>query len=201
MSEQTAQFLARLSHQWELPLLLLPILFGAAMYITGKWLARTKQKANPQAVRWLERIRVGLVGLLCASIITLFVGGSHLGCATLKANSATCMSHLRQVALGVAMYAQDYDERLPPASRWAEVIAPQLKEAAHDKRPGEDIFRCPSAESPSAYGMNEVMGSVQYADIDILPRPCCSSRPMRPCAPSRGEPRRQRNYVTEARRT
>ncbi|MGC8832728.1 MAG: DUF3352 domain-containing protein, partial [Armatimonadota bacterium] len=35
-----------------------------------------------------------------------------------KARQATCMSNMKQLALAMLQYAQDWDEKLPPANRW-----------------------------------------------------------------------------------
>ena len=49
------------------------------------------------------------------------------------------------MSLGILMYAQDYDERLPDATNWMDSIYPYVK--------NEQIFRCPSVHpAPEAYG-------------------------------------------------
>lgn len=53
-----------------------------------------------------------------------------------NARRASCQSNLKQQMLGVLMYSQDYDERLPPASKWVDVLQPYVK--------SEQVFKCPS---------------------------------------------------------
>lgn len=57
---------------------------------------------------------------------------------------ASCQTNLKQVMLGVLMYTQDYDERLPIAQPWIDVLLPYLK--------SETIFNCPSIPRGQRYG-------------------------------------------------
>jgi prepilin-type processing-associated H-X9-DG protein len=47
-----------------------------------------------------------------------------------------CQTRLKQQMLGVLQYAQDYDEKLPPARRWVDVLQPYVK--------SEQVFQCPA---------------------------------------------------------
>lgn len=54
-----------------------------------------------------------------------------------------CQSNLKQLALGLKQYVQDYDEKYPPASTdWPEVAQPYLK--------SWQIFQCPLDNNGSA---------------------------------------------------
>ncbi len=53
-------------------------------------------------------------------------------------NAKTCMSNQKQLALGFLMYAQDYDEKFPPANRWADGTTPYLKSKA--------VYNCPEVK-------------------------------------------------------
>ena len=55
-----------------------------------------------------------------------------------------CQSNLRQIALGIAMYVQDYDEKYPLAKPWSDVLQPYLK--------SERLFNCPSLPKIKRYG-------------------------------------------------
>jgi len=79
-----------------------------------------------------------------------------------KARAASCLSNTRQIALGLAMYSQDYDEMLTPAlilypagqsyttSFWYDLIQPYAKSRA--------ILKCPSDpdkdQRDTSYGWN-----------------------------------------------
>jgi prepilin-type processing-associated H-X9-DG protein len=56
-----------------------------------------------------------------------------------KARQASCLSNLKQIGLGVIMYAADNDEVLPP-----DLAAPQPY--IHNPQ----VYRCPSAEAGAA---------------------------------------------------
>lgn len=59
-----------------------------------------------------------------------------------NARQAECMSNLRQLGLGTAMYTQDYDERMPLAASWADNLVPYIKNT--------ELFRCRSDRSGQA---------------------------------------------------
>ena len=54
-----------------------------------------------------------------------------------KARQTSCLSNERQMALGVLMYVQDYDETYPVAPEWMTQIKPYIKNSA--------VYACPSA--------------------------------------------------------
>ncbi len=53
---------------------------------------------------------MAIIAILAAMLFPVFVQ------AKAKAVQITCLSNVRQLALAFMMYAQDYDERMPPAS-------------------------------------------------------------------------------------
>lgn len=61
--------------------------------------------------------------------------------ARAKAREVSCLSNQKQIALGLMMYAQDYDERLPAAATWHTDMEPYVRR--------EDVFHCPAVQ-PSA---------------------------------------------------
>ena len=74
----------------------------------------------------------------------------------------SCTSNLKQLSLGLLMYAQDYDRRLPPAHSWADGVVPYTKNST--------IFRCPSAQRDygglaTHYGFNSLLGERRSDDI------------------------------------
>jgi prepilin-type processing-associated H-X9-DG protein len=56
--------------------------------------------------------------------------------------NATCQSNLKQIALGLMMYAQDYDERFPPADRWQSGALPYIR--------NRGLFICPADRGAKA---------------------------------------------------
>ena len=54
-----------------------------------------------------------------------------------------CSRNLKQLALGMLMYVQDYDDKMPLAETWADGLFPYIKNLA--------VYRCPSVEHPPAW--------------------------------------------------
>jgi prepilin-type processing-associated H-X9-DG protein len=75
-----------------------------------------------------------------------------------QAEQSSCQSNLRQLALGVLMWAQDHDEVLPPAENWMTELEPYLK--------NPEIYRCPAApELECGYAYNLAVAGLNLADI------------------------------------
>jgi prepilin-type N-terminal cleavage/methylation domain-containing protein len=96
---------------------------------------------------------IAIIALLAAILFPVFARARE------NARRASCQSNLKQLALGVAQYTQDYDERLPMAfldannknqTGWQAVIFPYVKSG--------QIFRCPSV---TANGV--IKNNVNYA--------------------------------------
>lgn len=74
------------------------------------------------------------------------------------ANTVVSLSNLRQLGAGVSMYAQGYDEVLPPmksAAKFKEVVMPYVK--------NEKVFINPVTRTP--YAMNEILSQHKLAHI------------------------------------
>ena len=70
-----------------------------------------------------------------------------------------CQSNLKQVMLGVLQYTLDYDEKMPPARRWSEVLDPYTRNLP--------LFTCPAlpAGKKNGYAFNQnlsQLGTVHY---------------------------------------
>src|SRR5213596_76204 len=50
---------------------------------------------------------IAIIAILAAILFPVFAQARE------KARSATCLSNLKQIGLGVMMYAQDFDEKMP----------------------------------------------------------------------------------------
>jgi prepilin-type processing-associated H-X9-DG protein len=59
-------------------------------------------------------------------------------------HTRSCQSNLKQIALGMAQYTMDYDEKYPLAKPWIDVIQPYIK--------SEIIFNCPALPKGQRYG-------------------------------------------------
>jgi prepilin-type N-terminal cleavage/methylation domain-containing protein/prepilin-type processing-associated H-X9-DG protein len=86
---------------------------------------------------------IAIIAILAAILFPVFAQARD------KARQATCLSNMRQLALAVMMYTQDYEDTLPrgylalPGGGvfpWPLAVAPYAKNTA--------IFRCPSDRNP-----------------------------------------------------
>jgi hypothetical protein len=70
-------------------------------------------------------------------------------------------SKFARYSLAIAKYAQDWDERLPPARRWVDAISER-----HLKRDDiPQIFRCPKSSSPFSYAFNISLDGVSILQV------------------------------------
>ena len=80
--------------------------------------------------------------------------------AQTAAKKTVCLSHVKQLALGTIMYAGDYDDVLPDASKWRASVSPYLK--------NDSVFHCPEDPRPakvSSYRMNPALSRKSLAKI------------------------------------
>src|SRR5688500_12314957 len=86
---------------------------------------------------------IAIIAILAAILFPVFAQARE------KARQSACFSNMKQLALGVMMYTQDYDDTLPKGYHalpgggnfpWPLAVAPYVKNTA--------IFRCPSDRNP-----------------------------------------------------
>ena len=92
---------------------------------------------------------IAIIAILAAILFPVFARARE------NARRASCQSQLKQIALGIKQYIQDYDEKFPPRrdsadttgtiGGWANLVQPYIK--------SEQIFQCPS-ESNAPGGMS-----------------------------------------------
>lgn len=98
--------------------------------------AEPKKQTNTGIIIGVVVGSVLLVGLMMVAILGAILLPVFAQ-AREKARTASCQSNLKQIALRVMMYAQDYGERCPLADKWTGQLDPYLRDS--------QIFRCPSA--------------------------------------------------------
>src|SRR5713101_8338475 len=113
---------------------------------------------------------IAIIVILAAILFPVFAQARE------KARGAVCLSNTRQIGIAIALYAQDYDERLPmganygPAgqNRWYYWIAPYKKT--------REINLCPSAPTqkpgdPNAGGYGCDVNVMGWADYPVYNGP------------------------------
>ncbi len=96
-----------------------------------------------------------LAGIIVGGIasIALALGTPDL-LAMRPSYSSSCISNIKQLNLGMLMYALDYDEHLPVPDTWNEELTPYVKY--------EQVYRCPAepVKVVPSYGMNRLLGGL-----------------------------------------
>ena len=101
---------------------------------------RTTQASNSQAFTLIELLVViAIISILAAILFPVFSKVRE------KARQATCASNLRNLTLGLLMYTQDSDERVPLSAyatptgfvAWFDLIDPYVG--------NKDVWHCPSS--------------------------------------------------------
>lgn len=107
---------------------------------------------------------IAIIAILAAILFPVFAKARE------KARQASCLSNLKQIGMGLMMYAQDFDERLPatyqdmvggidwPLYSWRGAMYPYVKNS--------QLFVCPSDSAPGADPSPNSLGPVSYAAND-----------------------------------
>jgi hypothetical protein len=71
----------------------------------------------------------------------------------------TCPDNLRRLHKAILLYADQWDDMLPPADRWVELIKENV--------PDDNQLRCPSVAGAASYGyaMNSSLGGKKWKDV------------------------------------
>jgi len=112
-----------------------------------------RERTAPRGFTLIELLVViAIIAILAAILFPVFAQARE------KARQASCLSNGKQMALGLTMYAQDYDETFPRvwtanfgptggARDWKDDIQPYVK--------NRDVFKCPSKTMQwPGYGYN-----------------------------------------------
>lgn len=99
---------------------------------------------------------IAIIAILAAILFPVFARARE------KARQTACLSNVKQIALGMLMYAQDYDERLCAGyvygiGGWFDFIMPYVKNS--------QIFTCPSHDYPYNFPSVSLSYSVPYNNL------------------------------------
>jgi hypothetical protein len=99
-----------------------------------------------------------LVGLIGGALLLRGVRSGGLGLAGPQGDQ--CRSNLKQIGLGMLMFAQDHNETFPNAGTWQSDLMPYIKNA--------QVFECPGSRRGSAsYEMNPRVSQLRLAQIPM----------------------------------
>ncbi len=82
---------------------------------------------------------IAIIAILAAILFPVFARARE------KARQTSCLSNLKEIALGFKMYVSDYDERTPPGGDWNGALYWQLRIEPYLKN--TQILECPSYAS------------------------------------------------------
>ncbi|MCX7600299.1 MAG: prepilin-type N-terminal cleavage/methylation domain-containing protein [Armatimonadetes bacterium] len=86
---------------------------------------------------------IAIIAILAAILFPVF------GRARAKARAASCLSNLKQMALGVLMYVQDYDEMFPIYHYFTATENIQQEAMIYPYVKNAEVFKCPEVISVS----------------------------------------------------
>ena len=101
---------------------------------------------------------IAIIAILAAILFPVFARARE------KARANTCLSNMKQLTLGVLMYANDFDERMPPAMAgwanppgWASNVYPYVRSV--------QIYQCPDIINQGTQYYNPIPGSSPAANF------------------------------------
>jgi len=122
-------------------------------------LAAAKGRLGGRGLAW------SAIGLSALGLVVAFLAGASMAVmypvftrAREAARTASCINNVRQLTLGVLMYAASHGDKLPPADTWSDDILPYLENDA--------VFKCPDAPAlRSAYAYNRALAGMTLNQI------------------------------------
>lgn len=95
---------------------------------------------------------IAIIAILASILFPVFAQARD------KARQATCQSNLRQLGVGLSLYAQDYEETLPmaqnlasPINSWDQQAISYLGFNIVNNNPNTMILRCPNDDTTRVY--------------------------------------------------
>jgi prepilin-type N-terminal cleavage/methylation domain-containing protein/prepilin-type processing-associated H-X9-DG protein len=112
---------------------------------------------------------IAIIAILAAILFPVFAQARE------QARKISCLSNVKQIGLGTAMYVQDYDETFliswgDPQGTWCDLLQPYIKNGAPPAGQGSSghtsgIFHCPSDainSVPESYTVNALLSGAGY---------------------------------------
>ncbi len=109
------------------------------------------RRGLPQPAKWL----IGIGAVVAVLVVVLAPVFEQ---ARASARRADCRSNLKQLGTGLMMYVQDYDERLPPAREWSDMLHPYTKNT--------QVLICPERSGVPGYAFHLRLDRISLASIE-----------------------------------
>lgn len=121
---------------------------------------------------------IAIIAILAAILFPVFAQARE------KARTASCQSNVRQIALGVLMYSQDYDETFPIlypepydyAKVWSYYVKPYIA-GQGGTIATDDIFKCPNVRGYQSNTAYVAYGIARYSIAGSPPYDTTQNRP------------------------
>jgi hypothetical protein len=109
----------------------------------------------PEGVHSIGRMEIDYAKLIKAMDVLVPVFEQARG----KAQNVTCLSNVKQISLGMLMFADDHDEQFPKAEHWVDDLMPYVKDVK--------LFKCPEDKSGarSSFAMNSALSGKSMAIV------------------------------------
>jgi hypothetical protein len=127
-------------------LIFLTVFFGPLA--VGSFLKLRKGAPPEQRTRLKVIVTMELVGVILGIVGLLTVQGGRRGDIE---SEYVCQKNMKILAKALVGYSEDWDQTLPPAHQWADLITTHLAETGPKL---DKLFRCPAAKSPYSYAYN-----------------------------------------------
>ncbi len=141
-----------------------PLFALAGLIVSIKAISVGRQRPSPLSMK------MAVIGLVCSVVATIVVGlfvffnfypevrGVH--------KREACLANCKQIGLAMSLYADDYDDKLPPAHHWQAALRDDLKATKHTKS-NVMPYRCASSiDMQFSYGMNNAMNSLSRQSVN-----------------------------------
>lgn len=100
---------------------------------------------------------LGILAIVMAVLLPILFGVRE------KARSASCLSNMRQLSLGLTLYAQDADGYFPTHVEAAKVSTPDWDQEIRPYVHNREVFHCPSCPVPDTYAGDPNVLAAGYA--------------------------------------
>ncbi len=137
------------------------LITGPLAIILGSVSLSRRQPGGPMAI-------VGVVLGCVAFLVSLVVGPIVAAIlfpvfarARAKAQQNSCLSNVKQLNLGMLMYASDYDDRWPYAGNWPDAILPYINNT--------QIYACPSDGRTDGRSNKQTSGCSESVSYTMSP--------------------------------